>query len=93
MDRREDPKGVGRREFLRVAGCACAVVGPLPEQARPEPRPAPAPGPGPSELEEATLDVLQSRMRRGGLTLEGPDRSVPRADRGAGSPRSRPCAR
>jgi amidase len=68
MERRDHSKGVDRREFLRVAGCACAVLGPLPPQARPEPRPAPAPPPVGFELAESTLASLQEAMRSGAST-------------------------
>jgi amidase len=60
-----DPKG--RRDFLRLAGCACAVLGPLPRQARPQPQPAPAPPGAPFDLEEATLAALQEKMQAGAL--------------------------
>jgi amidase len=62
-----DSKGKGRRDFLRLAGCACAVLGPLPPQARPQPQPAPAPPAAPFDLEEATLAALQEKMHAGAL--------------------------
>ena len=61
------PKSNGRRDFLRLAGCACAVLGPLPRQARPQPQPAPAPPAAPFDLEEATLAALQQKMHAGAL--------------------------
>jgi amidase len=68
MDHGEDPKGVDRRAFLRMAGCACAVVGPLPPQAG---TPAPSvPPPPPFDLEEVTLAALQEKMRSGALTAK-----------------------
>ena len=60
-------KSVDRRDFLRLAGCACAVLGPLPQQARPQPQPAPAPPAAPFDLEEATLAALQEKMHAGAL--------------------------
>src|SRR5260221_12617228 len=62
-----DSKGTGRRDFLRLAGCACAVLGPLPRQARPQPQPAPAPPAAPFDLEEATVAALQDKMHAGAL--------------------------
>jgi amidase len=62
-----DPKGVRRRDFLRLAGCACAALGPLPPQARPRPQAAPAPPIAPFALEEATLAALQEKMQAGTL--------------------------
>ena len=60
-------KSNGRRDFLRLAGCACAALGPLPPQARPRPQPAPAPPVAPFDVEEATLGALQEKMRAGAL--------------------------
>ena len=62
-----EPAGSDRRTFLRqgMAGCLCALAGPLPDEARPS---APPP---PFDLEEATLASLQERMRVGTLTARG----------------------
>ena len=88
-----DPKGVGRRDFLRLAGCACAALGPLPPQARPRPQAAPAPPIAPFALEEATLAALQEKMQAGTARARWPSpRATSRASRRS-TAAARRCAR
>jgi amidase len=70
MDERREPGMTSRREFLGIgaAACAGAFVGPLAEGAPLQATAAPGAG---LELEEATLAVLQERMREGALTSLG----------------------